>query len=80
MRTQNPLTTLDETVFVTNLVADLDDIACVSILEDFEGLGNSGSVTNQSLRRVNEKRTCCTGTLLESNLIRSRALRIAAGS
>jgi len=38
LRTQDTLTTLDESFLVANLAADLDDVACASVFEDFEGL------------------------------------------
>lgn len=35
---QDTLTTLHESFLVANLAADLDDVACISVLENFEGL------------------------------------------
>jgi hypothetical protein len=80
LRTQNTLTTLDESFLVANLAADLDDIACASVFEDFEGLAIRRCQSRANHARDAMALTCCTGTLLESNLIRSRAFRIAAGS
>lgn len=78
--TQDTLTTLDESFLVANLAANLDDVACASVFEDFEGLAIGRCQSQANHTRETIALTCCTGTLLESNLIRSRAFRIAAGS
>ena len=48
------MTTLDESFLVANLAADLDDVACASIFEDFEGLaiGRCQSQANHT-RKIN---------------------------
>lgn len=50
--TQDTLTTLHESFLVANLAADLDDVACISVIENFEGLPNlpEASVRNKESR------------------------------
>ena len=38
IRTEDTLAALDEALFVADQVADLDDIACGAVFEDFDGL------------------------------------------
>lgn len=54
MGTQDTLTTFDESFLVANLAADLDDVACTSVFEDFEGLaiGRCQSQANHT-RKIN---------------------------
>jgi hypothetical protein len=76
---------LAKPLLITNKVADFDNIAGDTIFEDFDSLHTRQSIVAIRCKsfRVRDgisQRTCCTGTLLASSLMRSRAFRMAAGS
>ena len=66
-------------LFVGHLVADLDDIRSHTILKNFDGLRSLHGIS-VPIRNGVESGARLTGTLRERSFMRSRALRIEAGS
>ena len=64
---QNSLPPLDETLFVSNQVADLDDVACHSILKDLDRLrGRYGS--GKKLDQITGVEDSCWVVCLQTSL------------